>query len=90
MVRGSSTWRRFDIIMQGSASLQGEVGLSDFNFRATTLERKTFFHRVVAYVQSNVRVKICHSTGRFLALFSLFVAVFSQRSLPYGFYKFKR
>ena len=62
--------------MQGSASLQGEVGLSDFNFRATTLERKTFFHIVVAYLQLNVRVKICHSTGRFLALFSLFVAVF--------------
>ena len=36
--------------MQGSAGLQGEVGLSDFNFRATTLERKTFFHRVVAYL----------------------------------------
>ena len=62
--------------MQGSACLQGEVGLSDFNFRVTTLEQKTFFNRVIAYLQSNVRVKICHSTQRFLALFSLFVAVF--------------
>ena len=76
--------------MQGSASFLGEVGPSDFNFRKTTLEQKTFFHRVVAYLQSNIRVKICHSTGGFLALFPLFAAVFFERSLPYGFYKFKR